>query len=571
MKRIFFNVVLTSCAIAHSALVWSADVDQSTAYSFDVCETAKPKAVIAATRKLFANAREKCAYEAKRPYIESLFVGPAADSFRDGVSLSFKCLPGDDVQLSQIGRDASQPDAGAGLWSYAARTLISPIPGWDLSYKHAFDQSKVSERDTMRKFFRDSAVGAEYARHYVVDASLFKNVPAKVDAAVLIDFQAFYYFGHRIVQFSYADNTRSESRSWNTRNSRIEAVPLEAELLRRQAQVLMDYKLSPPPEVRPYPLNGANSQFVFSGYVGVVSVYLDGKIRQFPIVADDIIETASSKGAPGRLIRTLQLQHITAEEREKATRSEEARERGLSLLKAARKADIGEVQRLIRAGADLNQEIDGSTPLIEATTTDSSKVVQLMLQAGANANFITVSGESALNRAAGRGSLSNIQMLIQGGAKASVGSMSTAIRWGHFDILKILFEQGGASEFISSSDLTSLLFQSLEANSNLDIVSYVIAKGGDVNAIQDGKTPLMKVATGMGMMEKLMAQHEGEKILGALIDAGANINFASADCWTALLWARHMNKKQIENLLLKMGASADVEQYCHSERSGDRA
>lgn len=128
-----------------------------------------------------------------------------------------------------------------------------------------------------------------------------------------------------------------------------------------------------------------------------------------------------------------------------------------------------------------------------------------------------------------------------------------------------MMEQCDPADKPSSNKLTTLLFQALESQSSIEMVSYLVSSGANVNALHNGKTPLMTVATGTGLIEKLMQQQQGEQLVQLLLDAGADINRTSYECKTALTIARFMQKQKIETMLLDMGASPDAEQRCQDD------
>ncbi|KAG8980632.1 hypothetical protein FRB94_010372 [Tulasnella sp. JGI-2019a] len=57
---------------------------------------------------------------------------------------------------------------------------------------------------------------------------------------------------------------------------------------------------------------------------------------------------------------------------------------GKALIAAAKAGDISAIQTLIDSGADVNQMIDGETPVMAAATAGHEEAVKLLMEKGAN-------------------------------------------------------------------------------------------------------------------------------------------------------------------------------------------
>jgi ankyrin repeat protein len=144
----------------------------------------------------------------------------------------------------------------------------------------------------------------------------------------------------------------------------------------------------------------------------------------------------------------------------------------------------------------------GDTPLIVACNLGgyrrdhASKVIDLLLDAGATTNDRNKKGECALYFAAVRNSTEVVRSLTKHGVDVNarfVGN-TTALLWAaqnkNTEMIRILLETGADPNLASDSKNTplSLLVQD---NKTLEAVKLLIAHQADVNAKnKDGKTPL---------------------------------------------------------------------------------
>src|SRR3989338_5905356 len=88
------------------------------------------------------------------------------------------------------------------------------------------------------------------------------------------------------------------------------------------------------------------------------------------------------------------------------------------LTQAARDNDLAEVQRLLAAGA--NPDIPGDTPLYQAILNHNIKIVQALIQVGADLDIVNSNGYTPLHIAALLGNDQIVQALIQAGANPTI-------------------------------------------------------------------------------------------------------------------------------------------------------
>ena len=100
---------------------------------------------------------------------------------------------------------------------------------------------------------------------------------------------------------------------------------------------------------------------------------------------------------------------------------------------AALRGDLAEVERLLKAGADVNaKDKDGVTPLHWAATNPTPAVLEVLLKAGADVNAEDNDGRTPLHAAAANNpSPAVIEVLLKAGAKVNANSnrVSTPLHW----------------------------------------------------------------------------------------------------------------------------------------------
>jgi beta-lactamase regulating signal transducer with metallopeptidase domain len=147
-------------------------------------------------------------------------------------------------------------------------------------------------------------------------------------------------------------------------------------------------------------------------------------------------------------------------------RGPERRVRGLdrAIYEAAENGDIGEIDDLLRAGANVNSSIDGDgSPLIAAARTARLAVARHLLDRGADPNMGVSGDGSPLIAAAAAGAL---------------------------DVVSLLLERGAAVDQVVPGDENALIQACGEGH--LEVVKLLVARGADVHArvwAQQGSRP----------------------------------------------------------------------------------
>ena len=213
------------------------------------------------------------------------------------------------------------------------------------------------------------------------------------------------------------------------------------------------------------------------------------------------------------------------------------------LMRAARGADAGEVQRLIRAGADVRvANRYGVTALSLAALAGSASIVDTLLEAGADANGTSLEGEPVLMTAARSGNVDAVLALLTHGANPD-----------------------GRERWLAQ---TPLMWAAAE--NHAAVVRALLARGADPNAASayfadwalspvEPATP--KVATPKGMMTALhFAARQGAlDAVAALVESPRlDVDQADPDGVTALTYATVNGHYDVAAFLLAHGADPNA-------------
>jgi poly(3-hydroxybutyrate) depolymerase len=192
----------------------------------------------------------------------------------------------------------------------------------------------------------------------------------------------------------------------------------------------------------------------------------------------------------------------------------------ISIHYAAGEGNIEAVKQHLAAGADVNANDTGLTPLHYAAGEGHKELVELLIVKGADVSAKNKFGETPLHWAAGEGHKELVELLIANGA----------------DVNARRSKYGGG--------YTPLHVAATEGHK--EIAELLINKGADVNAKEDflGRTPLHYAGT--------------KEMIELLIDNGADVN-AKANGITPLDWAIQRDQTEIADLLHKHGGKTGEE------------
>jgi ankyrin repeat protein len=218
---------------------------------------------------------------------------------------------------------------------------------------------------------------------------------------------------------------------------------------------------------------------------------------------------------------------------------------GMTIHQAVLNRDATAVEALIKAGADLNEISDEyrRTPLMLACEYPSEPLVQLLAEGGADVNFKTGNGETAVYYLL-------TKALYNLGRGMSQYNKDIVIMFKF--LLKNGLDTNAAIDNEGNTALNLLCQAGYLADLNTILAEELIDAGADINKPnQLGKTPLMSFAE--------RGDETKYNIAELLLDNGADVNYIDQLGNTALIYAAgnpdHMSAKRIISLILERDKS----------------
>ena len=166
------------------------------------------------------------------------------------------------------------------------------------------------------------------------------------------------------------------------------------------------------------------------------------------------------------------------------------------LMRAAAIGNVDEVRRLLDAGADVNEQLEGVgiTALMLAARRGYLEIVKVLLKAGADPNAvggITHVGFytpliMAMNRE-NKNRLEVIDALIAAGARLNPPApfpespLDNAVNKNDIEMIRALLQRGSDVNWEDGSGNTALATAATKAEPNLDVVRLLLAAGADPN------------------------------------------------------------------------------------------
>ena len=254
------------------------------------------------------------------------------------------------------------------------------------------------------------------------------------------------------------------------------------------------------------------------------------------------------------------------------------------------------VQAIIDHGADVNAiNKYNKTALLIACMDGKIDAINVLLEAGADTNITETDGHTCLHKAVNANcDEQTVQAIIDHGAdvnainKDNETALLIACMNGQNDAINVLLK-AGADTNITETDGHTCLHIAVNANCGKRAVQAIIDHGADVNAINkdnetalliacmDGKIDAINVLLEAGAdtnitepdgytcLHKAVNANCDKRAVQALIDHGADVNAINKDNETALLIACMHGKIDAINVLLEAGADTNItETYGHT-------
>ncbi|MDE6718277.1 MAG: ankyrin repeat domain-containing protein [Treponemataceae bacterium] len=211
------------------------------------------------------------------------------------------------------------------------------------------------------------------------------------------------------------------------------------------------------------------------------------------------------------------------------------------------------VELLIEKGANI--ECKGkyeATPLLTATSNGNLDLVSLLLEKGANIECENEDGVTPLFAAIVKGNFDIISLLIEKGSniehevKNTYTPLGCAVAYKNKEIVSFLIEKGANIEHAAKYGVTPLV-QAINVEDK-EIISILIEKGADVNHVSKLKdtetTPLFIATSG----------NNAEEIVSLLIENGADVNLTTTNGFNVLQKSICDRNKKLVLLFLDAGA-----------------
>eukprot|EP00752_Nemacystus_decipiens_P008810 g7862.t1 len=228
------------------------------------------------------------------------------------------------------------------------------------------------------------------------------------------------------------------------------------------------------------------------------------------------------------------------------------------LLQAVQAGRIAELKNLLGAGTDVNSirsPFDGSSALHYAAMHGRSRIAQMLLKHKADKEALDHAGETPLIKAAELGEQPVVEILLNAGADANVVSCSCArgraalhfaAGEGHHGIVQALLNHGADVDAQDDKGYTPIMWAIF--GGSLPTAEILLAAGADVAIRNNNGVAALHGAAGEG--------HNA--IASALLQAGASKDVLDLDGDTPLIWASRSGHLPVVKTLVNAGANLNV-------------
>jgi len=190
-----------------------------------------------------------------------------------------------------------------------------------------------------------------------------------------------------------------------------------------------------------------------------------------------------------------------------------------SLHAAAAAGDLGELRRLIGAGAPLDmRDRHGRTPLMVAAYKRDLAAAGLLIDAGADLNALDRQDYDVLTISGVLDDPAMVRLALKRGADPALvtspyrgTALIASAHLGHVEVVRLLVEAGAPLDHVNNLDWTALIEAIVLGDggpAHTEIVGILVAAGADVNlADGGGNTPLA------------LAQRRGYRDIAQILEA----------------------------------------------------
>lgn len=226
---------------------------------------------------------------------------------------------------------------------------------------------------------------------------------------------------------------------------------------------------------------------------------------------------------------------------------------GQDIHTAARNGDLISVKALLEQDpAQIDSlNANGSTPLIVAASVGQDKVVDYLLNKGADIQAVNKMGMSALHYAVNGEHLEVVKRLIEKGADVNIQSMMgsplhRAVFNGNTEMIRLLLGAGAdVDSVMASSGWTPMHIAALSGW--YEAAKLLVDNGSGLNIVDKRGATALYYAVMTG-------NRDAEKVAILLLNQGAEFNKTAPDGRTLLLVAVQKGKEDAVSLFLEKGA-----------------
>jgi len=228
-------------------------------------------------------------------------------------------------------------------------------------------------------------------------------------------------------------------------------------------------------------------------------------------------------------------------------------------LNAVRDGNLSEARGYLAAGMPLDGEIfkGRSTPLEIAVKANNLPMVAMLVEAGADVNWVSREGDTPLLMAAKRNRSSQqteiAALLLKADADPNfvdagkTAPLHYAVSSGNVPLTAVLLKSGATPHLLHPVEKEEPLIVAIAKNKT-PIVEALLAGGADPNAKNRRGIPALSMTIGLGSL----------KIMGMLLKAGADPHARDSDGDTPLAKAVQMSSPSHALLLLEHGADPNA-------------
>ena len=227
-----------------------------------------------------------------------------------------------------------------------------------------------------------------------------------------------------------------------------------------------------------------------------------------------------------------------------------------ALMIASKKGNVDAMNALLRAGADQTiGDADGRSWIHHAVHRDcSKKVLQSIIELGADVNAVNKQNVTALMIATNVGNLDAMDVLIRAGADRTIED-AKGNSWIHYavlgdcskEVLQTIINLGADVNATNKFNWTALMLASIKGN--VDAMNVLIRAGAD-RTIKDAK--------GDSWIHYAVLGDCSKEVLQSIINLGADVNATNKCNKTALMIATNVGNVDAMDVLIRAGADRTI-------------